>query len=204
MTGTDGVGRLDMDGPVAMAVALLVMGATVSYLLGVMGTGIRREVRESGARPFKDFGLSIVLAVLFIASWLGQGLAQWQEFVDEQAEHSQEASAGDFAAAFTSATLENWQSEFLQLFSFVVLAAVFIHKGSAESKDSDERIEQALSRIEHALAAQPRDPGLGDVRPDPGLRFPLESRSDRAQRSAPPDGAGSASPDHRDHPTGPR
>ena len=42
---------------------------------------------------------------------------------------------------FGQSTLENWQSEFLQLFSFVVLSAMLIDRGSAESKDSDDRLE---------------------------------------------------------------
>jgi hypothetical protein len=32
----------------------------------------------------------------------------------------------------------------LQLFSFVVLAAMLIYRGSAESKDSDDRIEKKI------------------------------------------------------------
>jgi hypothetical protein len=54
---------------------------------------------------------------------------------------------------FAQATLENWQSEFLQLFSFVVLAALLIHRGSGESKDGDERMEDMLKRIEKRLEA---------------------------------------------------
>jgi hypothetical protein len=56
---------------------------------------------------------------------------------------------------FGQSTLENWQSEFLQLFSFVTLAALFIHKGSAESKDSDEEVEASLRRIEENLGTLP-------------------------------------------------
>ena len=62
---------------------------------------------------------------------------------------------GDFIAEFGQATLENWQSEFLQLFSFVVLAALYIHKGSAESKDGDENVEASLRRIEEHLGTLP-------------------------------------------------
>jgi hypothetical protein len=51
-------------------------------------------------------------------------------------------------------TLENWQSEFLQLFSFVVLAAAYIHRGSAESRDSEDRMEQMLKDIKAKLEAQ--------------------------------------------------
>ena len=79
------------------------------------------------------------------------GIAQWQQFTDEQRTHGGAVEAGDFVASFAQSTLENWQSEFLQLFSFVVLSALLIHKGSAESKDSDDRMEQALNRIEKRL-----------------------------------------------------
>lgn len=103
---------------------------------------------------WKNFGLSISLLLLFIATWIGQGLVQWEEFVAEQAEHGQQAEMSDFVPVFGKSTLENWQSEFLQLFSFVVLAALYIHKGSAESKDGEEEIKEALKRIEKHLGAQ--------------------------------------------------
>jgi hypothetical protein len=37
----------------------------------------------------------------------------------------------------------------------VTLAALFIHKGSAESKDSDEKLEASLRRIEQHLGTLP-------------------------------------------------
>lgn len=67
---------------------------------------------------------------------------------------------------FGQSTLENWQSEFLQLFSFVVFSAVLIHRGSAESKDSDDRMEASLRRIEDRLGTLPEAPS-NDFLPDP-------------------------------------
>jgi hypothetical protein len=52
---------------------------------------------------------------------------------------------------FGQSTFENWQSEFLQLFSFVVFSAVLIHHGSAEPKDGTDRTEEAVKRIESRL-----------------------------------------------------
>src|SRR5215218_2259448 len=69
--------------------------------------------------------------------------------------YGEPVTVGDFVSDFGTSTLENWQSEFLQLFSFVTLAALFIHKGSAESKDSDEKIEASLRRIEEHLGTLP-------------------------------------------------
>ncbi len=149
-----------MSGAVGLAVALTLMVGTVVFLGAVMFVSIRREVRESPRlRVWRDFGLSIALAMLFLASWFGHAISQWQEFTDEQAAHGQPAEVGDYLAAFSSTTFENWQSEFLQLFSFVVLAAMLIHRGSAESRDSDDRIEQALQRIEGELGTSP-DPDV--------------------------------------------
>lgn len=140
-----------MSGAVGLVVALTLMVGTVTFLGGVMVASIRREVRESRAGVWQDFGLSIALAALFLTSWFGHAISQWQEFTDEQAAHGQTVEMADFLAAFSSTTFENWQSEFLQLFSFVVLAAMLIHRGSAESRDSDDRMEQALQRIEESL-----------------------------------------------------
>ena len=139
-------------GALAMALVLAVTLGTSLYLLGTMAGVIRKESHaDSRIAPWKDFGLSIVLAILFLSTWLGQGISEWQTFTDEQRSHNQPVAVGDFTSEFLQSTLENWQSEFLQLFSFVVLSAVLIHRGSAESKDSDERMEAALKRIEARL-----------------------------------------------------
>jgi hypothetical protein len=105
---------------------------------------------------WKNYNLSIVLFTLFLVSWIGQTWVGWVEFVAEQQEHGQAAQwlgEGGYLWTWAQATLENWQSEFLQLFCMVVLTAFLIHKGSAESKDSNDRMEEMLQRIERRLAA---------------------------------------------------
>ena len=44
-------------------------------------------------------------------------------------------------------------SEFLQLAAFVVLTAILIFEGSAESKDSDDRLEAKIGVILRRLDA---------------------------------------------------
>ena len=105
------------------------------------------------SKLWKNFGLSLGFCALFFITWLGQGIAQWQRYTDEQRDHGEPVEVGNFISDFSASTLENWQSEFLQLFSFVVLAAVFIHRGSAESKDSDDRMEAKIDRIMQKLDA---------------------------------------------------
>ena len=142
-------------GGFVLGVTVGVMVAIAVYLVASMVRSIRDEKRRGrGMKTWKNFGLSIVFCILFLLSWAVQGVAQWQEYTDDQREHNQPVELGDFAARFSKATLENWQSEFLQLFSFVVLSALLIHRGSAESKDSDDRMEQALKRIEEKLGTK--------------------------------------------------
>lgn len=100
----------------------------------------------------KNYNLSLTLFGLFILSWVGQLYFQWQEFVEHQITHNQSVNVEQFIPEFFSATFENWQSEFLQLLTFVLLTSFLIHKGSHESKDSDEKMQAVLNRIEKKLA----------------------------------------------------
>lgn len=104
------------------------------------------------AKIWQNYSLSIVLALLFLVSWLGQGLVQWQEFVQQAEAHSQPVEIHQFWPEFWASTLENWQSEFLQLFTFVVLTSFLSHKGSPESKDSDEEMKMMLKQIDRRLS----------------------------------------------------
>ena len=137
-----------------MAIVIVVTLATLTLLVAAMLRSIRDE-RTPGRSVWREFGLSMVLGLLFLSTWAGQFVSEWQTYVDEQRAHGEPTQYGDFASQFMQSTLENWQSEFLQLFSFVVLAALYIHKGSGESKDGDETIEAALRRIETHLGTLP-------------------------------------------------
>ena len=139
---------------VLLIVSVVLMVAVVVYLVAALLRSIQTEKRSQNIKKvWANFGLSIALCILFFTSWLAQGFAQWHEFVQNQREHGEPIVVEDFVGEFAQATLENWQSEFLQLFSFVVLAALLIHHGSSESKDSDDRMEAALQRIEKKLDA---------------------------------------------------
>ncbi|MEX0834183.1 MAG: DUF6766 family protein [Actinomycetota bacterium] len=128
--------------------SVLVPLGIATYLIGTMLASILRERRRSNVRKvWKNFGLSITFAILFLTSWVAQALAEWRVYVDEQGAHGESHGMAGFVVHFGQSTLENWQSEFLQLFSFVVLAALLIHRGSAESKDSNERMVRMLEKL---------------------------------------------------------
>jgi hypothetical protein len=139
-----------------MIVATVLALGALAFVIFSMARSI--VAHRSGKRSiWREFGLGLSLMVLFFATWIAHGISQWQTFTDEAREHGESVTAGDFFAEFSQSTLENWQSEFLQLFSFVVLAALYIHKGSSESKDSDEKTEASLRRIEEHLGTLPAD-----------------------------------------------
>jgi hypothetical protein len=105
-------------------------------------------------RLWRDRGLGIVLAVLFLGSWITQAWTGWQVFVAEQATHGETAKwfgSGGYIWEFGVATMENWQSEFLQLFTFIVLTSFLIFRGSPESKEGQDEMMVRLDRIEAAL-----------------------------------------------------
>ena len=151
----DGLGQADVSaGAWMMVVVIVITVATLGFLLAAMARSIRNE-RSANRSVWREFGLGIILVILFFGAWIAQAVTEWQVFTDEQLSHGSTPKFGDFLAEFGQSTLENWQSEFLQLFSFVVLAALYIHKGSAESKDSDDQIQASLRRIEERIGTLP-------------------------------------------------
>jgi glycerol uptake facilitator-like aquaporin len=93
------------------------------------------------AKLFKNNGLTIVLMLLFLGSILGQWLSGWMVQNEELARHGQDMqSLGAYAVGpeFLSSVFENWESEFLQMSAYVVLTAMLIQRGSAESRDPDD------------------------------------------------------------------
>lgn len=138
----------------AIVTALATTVLVPAYLVYMTLRTIGRERRRSGVtRIWANFGLSIVLCALFFLTWIAHGVVEWQEYVEQQHAHGEPTPLSGFVVGFGQSTLENWQSEFLQLFSFVVLAAALIHRGSAESRDSEDRIEQMLKEIKQKLDA---------------------------------------------------
>ncbi len=106
------------------------------------------------SKLFRDYGLAIVLAVLFVGSWIVQSLTGWVDFAAQQRAHGEAAQLfGDsgYFWEWMAATFENWQSEFLQLFTMVVLTAFLVHKGSSESKDSDDEMMLVLMEMRREI-----------------------------------------------------
>lgn len=127
---------------------LLVLFVLALAALAVVMGGVSRAFRDHRR------GLGYAIATLFVISWLVHLFTGWQEFVAEQAAHGELASVwGEDGYAWTwlARSFENIMSEFLQLAAFVVLTSFLIFEGSAESKDSDERLEAKVDAIRSQL-----------------------------------------------------
>jgi hypothetical protein len=96
-------------------------------------------------RLLRENGLSIVwLGLFFLTLIFGQTLTGHREYNSDQKEHGRaEVTYAEYLATghFVEATMENWESEFLQMFLFVALTAFLYQKGSAESKKIGEEEE---------------------------------------------------------------
>jgi hypothetical protein len=81
--------------------------------------------------------LLIAMLVIFLGSWFAQSVTGWTDFNDEQRTHGDPAVSWWTyvgSSTFWESTFQNWQSEFLAVGSFIVLAIFLRQRGSPESK----------------------------------------------------------------------
>jgi hypothetical protein len=94
--------------------------------------------RTGGTRTFVySNSLLIVMSIIFFGSWFAQSVTGWTAYNAEQVDHHQATLTwlGYVGSAdFWEATLENWQSEFLAVGSFVAITAFLRQRGSSQSK----------------------------------------------------------------------
>lgn len=103
-------------------------------------------------RNFRRWGGLYLLVGLFFASWVGQFAAQMAEVRADAQEHGQAFQMGDFLIQFASSTLENWQSEWLQLAVQSMVLAVWA--GKVFQRSEEEEIATMRRAIREELAAQ--------------------------------------------------
>lgn len=96
---------------------------------------------------WKAYGFAWVTGAFFLFSLVGHWIFGWIAFVDEQQAHQQTPEVAKYVVEMARDTLENWQSEFLQLVWQVAGLAYLLYVGSPQSKEEDDRLEDKLDAI---------------------------------------------------------
>jgi hypothetical protein len=92
-------------------------------------------------RFLRDNSLGLAFGVLFLGALVGQAIAGHADFNQRQlSEGLDPVSLGRYltSASFAVDVAENWQSEYLQFFLFILFTVWLVQKGSPESKKPDE------------------------------------------------------------------
>jgi hypothetical protein len=93
------------------------------------------------------YGFAWLTLAFFVFSLIGHWLFGWFAYTAEQIAHNQPIKISDFIIQMTRDTLENWQSEFLQLLWQVGGLAILLHVGSPQSKEGTDRQEEKIDAI---------------------------------------------------------
>lgn len=105
-------------------------------------------------RLWRDYSLSIAVGTLFVVSFILHAIFGWFQYVADQEDQGAQATLfglHGFVTYFGEWTFQNWQSEFLEVLLLIVLTKYFLHKGSPESRDSQDEMMAAIERIEKQL-----------------------------------------------------
>jgi hypothetical protein len=125
--------------------------------------GIAFGSRRMHSSIFKRYGFAWVTGGFFIVSLIGHWVFGWFAFVNEQQAHGQPIQVSEFVVQLMRDTLENWQSEFLQLLWQVAGLALLLHVGSPQSKEGDDRMEAKLDAILLAVDSKNGDRTIRDI-----------------------------------------
>lgn len=112
---------------------------------------------------FKPYSYAWITLGLFVFSLLGHWLFGWWAFVDEQMAHGLPVAASAYLIEMSRDTLENWQSEFLQLLWQVGGLAFFLFLGSPQSKEGSDRVEAKIDAIFRRVSPDDADKRIAEI-----------------------------------------
>jgi hypothetical protein len=88
-----------------------------------------------------------VTLLFFVVSLVIHWTFAWFAYAEEQIEHNQAIELSGYFNQTLRDTMENWQSEFLQLMWQVGGLSFLLYVGSPQSKESEQRLEKKLDAI---------------------------------------------------------
>ena len=96
---------------------------------------------------FRKYSYAWITVAFFLVSLGLHWLFGWYAYQDEATQHGQNPDSYGYMVEMMRDTMENWQSEFLQLLWQVVGLAYFLYVGSPSSKENDDRMEAKIDEL---------------------------------------------------------
>jgi len=128
-------------------------------------------------RAVRENSLSIAFLAIFLAALVGQSIAGWRLYNQDQLEHGSKTISYlryVYSSDFGSGVLENWQSEYLQFLLYILATVWLIQKGSSESKEPGGEGLESDKEQRVGRHAEPDSPAWARMR---GLRQTVYSNS---------------------------
>jgi quinol-cytochrome oxidoreductase complex cytochrome b subunit len=115
-------------------------------------------VHKSKTNRLRDNGLSIAILTIFLLMQSGLTVIGWyKNNADRSLHHAAAISYGEYLHSddLLETTMENWESEFLQMYVFVVLTTHLYQRGSIASKNPDK-----FNEVDKDPRLQRNEPGV--------------------------------------------
>lgn len=111
---------------------------------------LKREYKRSD-NFLNRWAAVFILIAFFLMSWGGQYVSQMQVEKQQAEQHGQQFSMQEFMPQFWASTLENWQSEWLQLLTQAILIAALadylFRKGNQDHYKTQLMIDELRTDI---------------------------------------------------------
>ena len=125
-----------------------------------MSDGAEKMAHKLGA--LGKYSYAWITLAFFLSSLLLHWYFGWDAFEDEARQHGEVPEVSQYLTQMARDTLENWQSEFLQLLWQVVGLAYFLYIGSPSSKENDDRLEAKIDELMRIQAGDEQGQALID------------------------------------------
>lgn len=112
---------------------------------------------------WKKFGFAWVTLGFLLFSIVGHWLFGWLAYVDEQQANELPIEVAGYVIEMLRDTLENWQSEFLQLLWQVVGLTLLLYVGSPQSKESEDRAEAMIEAVLKSVDPKGAEKTLAEI-----------------------------------------
>ena len=125
-------------------------------------------MKHSSKSIWKKKAYFWVTLLLFLISIIAHWIFGWYAFRQEEIQHNSIPQFNDYFIVAMRDTMENWQSEFLQLIWQVAGLSFLWYVGSPASKEGDERKEAKLDYLIKQLNPENGEQFLAEVE----VRYP--------------------------------